>query len=163
MMETFLFAVLYAAIAVCVVVYFLVFFNRPAALHRMLGNGLRYNLKSRRSNRYDGRLSLSVRLLIYAWLAAVFLGLAFCIHRGRGEIALLGGRSRRALGSRAHGRYGLCGFRSGRHGRNGPRVCGSGRSRLARSKSSRASLTRNSRNPLCEELHAVDSPAQRSA
>jgi hypothetical protein len=82
MMATFLLAVLYAAIAVCVVVYFLVFFNRPAALHRMLGNGLRYNLKSRRSNRYDGRLSLSVRLLIYAWLAAVFLGLAFCIHRG---------------------------------------------------------------------------------
>ena len=67
MMATFLLAVLYAAIAVCVVVYFLVFFNRPAALHRMLGNG---------------RLSLSVRLLIYAWLAAVFLGLAFCIHRG---------------------------------------------------------------------------------
>jgi len=82
MMATFLLAVLYAAIAVCVVVYFLVFFNRPAALHRMLGNGLRYNLKSRCANRYDGRLSLSVRLLIYAWLAAVFLGLAFCIHRG---------------------------------------------------------------------------------
>ena len=73
MMATFLLAVLYAAIAVCVVVYFLVFFNRPTALHRML---------ARRSNRYDGRLSLSVRLLIYAWLAAVFLGLAFCIHRG---------------------------------------------------------------------------------
>ena len=32
MMATFLLAVLYAAIAVCVVVYFLVFFNRPAAL-----------------------------------------------------------------------------------------------------------------------------------
>jgi hypothetical protein len=72
-MVTFLLAVLYAAIAVCVVVYFLVFFNRPAALHRML---------ARRSNRYDGRLSLSVRSLIYAWLAAVFLGLAFCVHRG---------------------------------------------------------------------------------
>ena len=73
MMVTFLLAVLYAAIAVCVVVYFLVFFNRPTALHRML---------ARRSNRYDGKLSLSVRLLIYAWLAAVFLGLAFCVHRG---------------------------------------------------------------------------------
>jgi hypothetical protein len=162
MMATFLLAVLYAAIAVCVVVYFLVFFNRPAALHRMLGNGLRYNLKSRCANRYDGRLSLSVRLLIYAWLAAVFLGLAFCIHRGRGEIALLGGRSRRALGSRAHGRYGLCGFRSGWHGRNGPRVCGSGRSRLARSKSSRASLTRNSRNCFARSFTRL-TPAERSA
>ena len=162
MMATFLLAVLYAAIAVCVVVYFLVFFNRPAALHRMLGNGLRYNLKSRCANRYDGRLSLSVRLLIYAWLAAVFSWPCLLYPQRRGEIALLGGRSRRALGSRAHGRYGLCGFRSGRHGKNGPRVCGSGRSRLAGSKSSRASLTRNSRNCFARSFTRL-TPAERSA
>jgi hypothetical protein len=72
-MVTFLFAVLYAAIAACVVFYFLVFFNRPAALHRMLAGC---------SNRYGDRLGLSVRLLTYVWLAAVFHGLAFCIHRG---------------------------------------------------------------------------------
>jgi hypothetical protein len=76
-MVGFLLAVLYAAIAACVVFYFLVFFNRPAALHRML---------ARRSNRYGGKLSLSVRSLIYGWLAAVFLGLAFCIHKGAAKL-----------------------------------------------------------------------------
>ena len=157
MMATFLLAVLYAAIAVCVVVYFLVFFNRPAALHRMLGNGLRYNLKSRCANRYDGRLSLSVRLLIYAWLAAVFLGLAFCIHRGRGEIALLGGRSRRALGSRAHGRYGLCGFRSGWHGRNGPASLRKRKKPTCKIKILASFTDPEFSQLLCEELHAVGS------
>jgi hypothetical protein len=47
----------------------------------MIGNDLRYNLKTKRSNP-DGRLSLLLRLQVYAWFVAVFLGLAYCIYGG---------------------------------------------------------------------------------